>query len=250
VDSTDNVGRYASIITGGDGYPIISYYDGTNYDLKVAHCGNATCTSGNTISTLDGTGSVGLYSSIAVGSNTLPVISYYDSTNDKLKVASCSNFYCNSRSIKSLNNNGDGGEYTSVTVGNDGFPIISYYGDTDLKVAHCTDAYCNTADNYTLDTLNTVGRYSSITIGSDGMPIVSYNSYNTYGILKVAHCSNISCTSATTYAPHSSSEVGYYTSITIGIDGLPIISYYDFANGDLNSVKCRNQFCLSGFTRR
>ena len=39
------------------------------------------------IETVDGTGSVGLYSSIALDSSDYPHISYYDHTNDNLKYA-------------------------------------------------------------------------------------------------------------------------------------------------------------------
>jgi hypothetical protein len=43
VDSVDNVGQYTSVTVGADGLPVISYFDDTNDDLKVAHCSNRFC---------------------------------------------------------------------------------------------------------------------------------------------------------------------------------------------------------------
>ena len=51
VDSTDNVGFYSSIAIGTDGFPVISYWDFTNFAVKVVHCGNTSCSAGNTITT-------------------------------------------------------------------------------------------------------------------------------------------------------------------------------------------------------
>ena len=45
-------------------------------------------------------------------------------------------------------------------------------------------------------------------------------------------------------------NVGEYTSITIGTDGLPIISYHDFTNGDLKVAKCGSNICIPNWTRR
>ena len=50
---------YTSITIGTDGLPVISYFDDTNDDLKVAKCGNAACSSGNTLTTVDSGGTVG-----------------------------------------------------------------------------------------------------------------------------------------------------------------------------------------------
>jgi hypothetical protein len=48
----------------------------------------------NTINTLDSVGDVGQHTSIAIGADGFPVISYYDLHNTALKVAKCANAYC------------------------------------------------------------------------------------------------------------------------------------------------------------
>ncbi len=48
----------------------------------------------------------------------------------------------------------------------------------------------------------------------------------------------------------STGVVGSHTSITIGTDGLPVISYRDYTNDDLKVVKCANPFCLNNWSRR
>jgi len=38
-------------------------------------------------------------------------------------------------------------------------------------------------------------------------------------------------------------DIGYFTSIAIGVDGLPVISHYNQTDGDLMVTKCRNMEC-------
>jgi len=263
VDSTDNVGYYTSVTVGTDGLPIISYYDNTNGDLRVAHCGNALCNSGNTITTVDGNldpfPDVGNYTSVTVGKDGLPIISYYDETNDDLKVAHCGNAACSAgNTITTVDGNVDPfpnvGKYTSVTVGKDGLPIISYYDETndDLKVAHCGNVDCTSSNTITtVDSANTVGWETSVTVGADGLPIISYFYWNNSD-LKVAHCDNVTCSSSTITTVDGNVDpfpsVGQYTSVTVGTDGLPIISYYDNTNDDLKVARCGNAACSSGNT--
>jgi hypothetical protein len=127
VDSAGVVGQHTSITIGTDGLPFISYYDSTNSDLKVAKCGNAACSSGNTLSTVDSTGIVGQYTSVTIGADGFPVISYYDGTNGNLKIAKCGNAACSSgNTLSTVPSTGVVvGQYTSITIGTDGFPVIS-----------------------------------------------------------------------------------------------------------------------------
>jgi len=147
VDFTVDVGEHTSITIGTDGLPVISYRDGTSFNLKVAHCGNASCSSGNTLTTVDNAALVGTDTSIAIGTDGFPVISYRDNTGGNLKVAHCENILCNSGSptLTTVDNAADVGVDSSITIGTDGLPVISYYDftNTALKVAHCTNTSCS-----------------------------------------------------------------------------------------------------------
>jgi hypothetical protein len=81
------------VTIGADGLGLISYYDATNTDLKVAHCSNAPCTSA-TITSLDTEGNVGQFTAVTIGADGLGLISYYDDTNEDLKVLHCGNVLC------------------------------------------------------------------------------------------------------------------------------------------------------------
>ena len=60
----------------------------------------------------------------------------------------------------------------------------------------------------------------------------------------MAHCGNAACSAATITTVDSGGDVGVYASVTIGADGLPVISYQDLTNGDLKVAHCSNRFCV------
>jgi hypothetical protein len=248
VDTLNDVGAHVSTILGSDNFPIISYFDITNNDLKVVKCGNTSCSAGNIITTVDTTGDVGRYSSLTLGNDGLPVISYYDgSPNGNLKVVKCGNTSCSAGNIittvDTLNNTG---LHTSITLDSDGAPIISYYDaiNGDLKTVKCGTVSCSSGNTISVvdGASSVVGEYTSITLGSNGFPVISYYDYN--GDLKTVKCGTVSCSSGNSIVSvDTDGDAGQYTSIKLAGDGFPVISYYDFTEGNLKVADCNNADC-------
>jgi hypothetical protein len=254
LDSTNIVGQWTSIAIGSDNFPVISYSDLTNDDLKLVHCTSIDCSSNDTPVTLDSADQVGSYTSIAIGSDNFPVISYFDGTNDDLKLVHCKNISCTGvegvgfDTPVALDSTADFvGRFTSIAIGSDNFPVISYLdgSNSDLKLVHCTSIDCSSNDTpVTLDSTNIVGQWTSITIGSDNFPVISYLD-STNIALKLVHCTNTSCSANDTPITLDSAAItgggGEYNSIAIGAGNFIVISYFDSNNFDLKSAACTIQ---------
>ena len=242
VDSTGDVGDCSSIAVGVDGFPLISYYDATNDNLKVAHCEDDGCTSA-TITVLDSIG--GPYcagTSVAIGADGLGLIGYIDETTYELKVAHCSNVACTGATITSLDSAGHGMRFPSVAIGVDDLGLIAYnHSNDDLMVAHCSNAVCTSAALSIIDsTTNTSS--SSLTIGGDGLGLISYYDYPNE-TLKIAHCTDTACTNASTITV---GPVGIFwcpTSIATGADGFGLVGYVNDNVGDLRVAHCLDAAC-------
>jgi hypothetical protein len=245
LDSANESGGYISLAIGADGNPIIAYLEYVNRDLKVAACQDPKCETA-IVSTIDtGEGNqVGFYTSIAIGLDGNPFISYRDNTSGVLKLAACTNTECSNSTVSVIDPNGGSGYFTSIAIASNGRPIISYSDSNllDLKVAACDDSTCSTSTVSTLDYAGNVGPYNSIAIGTTGYPIVSYYDESN-SALKVAICQDPICSSSSLVALDNAGSVGKNTSLAIGLNGNPIISYYDDTNGHLKMASCFDLLC-------
>jgi len=240
---------YSSIVVPADGRAVISYSDGSAGTLKVLKCGDATCSAGNVATTVDDpVNSVGTYTSIAIGADGLPVVSYTDITALALKVLKCGNAACTAGNVATTVDDpaNSVGEYTSIAVGADGLPVVSYRDATAgrLKVAKCGNAACSAGNTLTTVTGAPTGEYTSIVMGSDGLPVISHRGSG--GSLAVTRCGNASCTTGNVTSvvdDPTGLSVGITTSIAIGVDGLPIVSHSESTGGTLRIVKCGNAGC-------
>jgi len=248
------VGLDSSLAVGSDGFPIISSRDATAGSLVVVHCADMSCTTSSSAVVDDGgSHAVGQYTAISIGSDGLAVISYRDSTSKDLKVAHCNDVACSTATKFVVDTATDTGLFTSLAIGSDGLPVISYYDSTSraLKVAHCTDRSCSASAITTVDggsPLTTdVGVDSSVAVGADGLPVISYHDSRN-GALKVAHCTNVTCSTSTITTIDAVGDVGWATSLSMGIDSLPVIAYADATNRDLKIAHCLDRSCHTADT--
>jgi len=177
VDLSGDVGRYSSIAMGSNCSVHISYYDATHGDLKYAK-GVAGLWSTETIDFCNYFGcffDVGRYSSIAIDSNNVPHISYYDATNHNLKYAKKSGGVWTKETVHFT---GDVGLYTSIAIDSNNVPHISYY-DISNKNLKYAKKVAGVWTKETVDSPGDVGEYSSIALDANSNPHISYHNDDT-----------------------------------------------------------------------
>jgi hypothetical protein len=237
-----NAAIQASLAILPDGSPLIAYRDELDSDLGLVACNNAACDS-FTVRTEETAENDGYYTSIAIGSDGFPVVSYSDAGNADLRVYDCDDARCvGGGEVSSVVHRGGFGYYTSLAIGRDGNPVISYWRGLlgGLGVAHCNDQACAGGDE-TLSVVEPdmgVGRYTSLAIGHDGNPVISYQDSGN-GDLKIAHCNDPACAGQNedVMTLDSAGTVGAFSSLAIGLDGIPVVSYADETNDDVKVIR-------------
>ena len=265
--TVDTTGSWTSLALDSSGNPVVSYYDNVDGDLRILHCGNPNCTSGNSITLPDTTGNVGRFTSLVLDGSGNPVVSYYDDTNRDLKILHCNDPDCagGDESITSPDTDGNVGAWNSLALDTSGNPVVSYYDATvnnneNLKVLHCNDPNCAGDDeSITLpDTAGNVGRFTALALDASGNPVVSYYRATSTAlgpaVLKVLHCGNPNCgpgnviTTPDANDDNIAGNPGWYTSLALDANGNPVISYQNHgANlGSLKILHCGDATCSAG----
>jgi len=252
-DFLNDNGRGSALALDGSGNPVVSYLSAATSasptgNLRLVHCGDPACGSGAPV-TLDNSGNVGPYTSVAVAAGNVPVVSYYDQTNGDLKVVRCNDANCATSSTATPDSGGDVGRYNSLRLDGSGNPVISYYDATNhrLKVLHCGSPACTVNNTITLpDSGADIGQFSSLVLDASGNPVVSYYDATNHR-LKLLHCGNPTCTqNNTAMVVDAGGDVGQFSSVALDPSGRPVISYYDATNGDLKVAHCVDASCSGG----
>ena len=206
VDAPGDVGRFASMQLDG-GNPVIAYFDNGAGNVKLATCvaGCAGASPSWVTSVVDhvpGDAEAQFSLKLNVGK---PVISYYDTANGDLKLATCT-AGCSSATptwvLSVVDTHGDAGSYSSLQIVS-GKPVVAYlavlqnctigmlvscHEAMDLRLASCTADCASASPTWvvaTVDNSGLAGYDPSLQPAEGGGAFVSYHDFLS-GDLKVA----------------------------------------------------------------
>lgn len=241
VDEDGIVGLNPSIVADANGGLHVTYVDGINEDLKYATCA-ADCTNAANWTTVavDEPGNVGLYGTLAIGSNGRLHASYYDLDNGELKYATCGGECTDAGNWTSggIDLTAGGGFSASIAIDGTGRLHIGYHEFTaaSLKYATCA-AGCTTDANWTAITIDDLGIYSSLKADPSGGIHIAYRRNDE---LRYIGCASECTTEAnwTSVIVDGTGNAGRFASLALDDGGRLHISYYDDTNADLMYATC------------
>jgi hypothetical protein len=236
------------MVLDASGNPVVSYTGGNG--LKLLHCGNPACTSGNSVRSVDPLSGEGQGTGMALDGAGNPVIAYVGAgTAPKVHVVHCNDPNCSSRSKTAVDSAGnfniDNAALVLDAVGN---PVVSYY-HLGHRIAHCGNPNC-TANNVitTVDPLALDGGGSSMVLDGNGNPAISYTLFQGgKNRLTILRCGDANCSTGNTFAnPDLSSDNGLGSSLQLDAHGRPVASYQRFdlrLNSYLFLLHCGSPSC-------
>jgi threonine dehydrogenase-like Zn-dependent dehydrogenase len=245
VDAAGDVGEYISLAVDPGGAVHVAYSDNTDGDLEYATCATGCDVVDNWhTATVDAAGSVGWFTSLALGPGGQLHVSYYDLTNEDLKYATCAAGCTDGANwhAATVDAPENAGGFTSLALDAAGRVHVSYYDltNTDLKDATCA-ASCDLGTNWqpvTVDPGGSVGVNTSLAVDAFGRLHVSYYLVSNAD-LKYATCV-ASCALAGNWQLSTvdfAGNVGDYTSLAVDAAGRLHVSYFDSGNGDLKYIE-------------
>ena len=247
-----DVGQFTSLQLDDHGRPVISYYDATNHQLKLARCADLDCASASSNAVDTGEGSdYGQFSSLVLDSHDgRPTIAYSDAGADSLMLVHCTNDDCTGGQAAVLVD-ASAGANLSMTVDHDGNPVMAYYGTAGsaLVVTRCADPDCAAlATGEPIMGLANAAIDTSIVVDPiTDLATISYiDGSNTYSdvVMRVVHCNDADCNDADSTTPDPvAGEVPANTSMILDLHGNPIVSRYDSGASKLAVVHCVDPLC-------
>lgn len=221
--------------------------------LNVVHCGDPTCTIGNSVVDVESGSGTGRYSSLALDAAGNPVISYR--AGSTLKLVHCGNANCSSgNSIVTLDAGPVGETRTSLELNASGNPVVAYcfrvyINCGQLKVVVCGNPFCTAGNVYsTPATGNDVGIAPSLELDAADNPVVAYGEL-TGGSSpfpqKLLHCFDPTCSGSVSIEVIDPQNPG--ADLALDSAGRPVLSYIrSNPSYALMVVRCGDANCASG----
>lgn len=243
VDTIGDAGRHNSLALNSSGFPVISYYVGSNDTVKLAICDDETCS--NPDSKTIGTASFVSSTSLVLDDNDRPIISFLNSfLSTAMYFAQCDDAICANPDVNIIEGAHDIKQGT-LALDNRGLPIISYsYLKTisddpyTLSLIYCGNVSCFYPTIYRITTPPSAGgTSSSMILNSSDTPIFAYADDASSGSLKLAICRTCSGQFNKYFG-----GTAFTSDITRGPNGLPVISSIR-RGGTIDYIACQDMAC-------
>lgn len=217
--------------------------------------------------TLSGLVSTG--SDIALRLSGLPIIAT-GTPSGNLVIVDCEDQVCStSTSVTISDPDGDSiGATPSITIGANGSPVIAHrnLSDSDLMVTACGDDACRSATTTAISTPDIDGITPDIAISRNGFPVIAHQAHDANALPKVGQlrlltCNDPACAGTETLSPtHSTAArgdaasqkaAGFMPSISIGLDGFPVLAHQvrthsgeSITATELQRIACNDAACV------
>jgi hypothetical protein len=263
VDTEGIAGLYTSLELDAIGRPVISYV--ADERLNVVHCGNVSCTAGNTFATFNEISQV-TWTSLEIDSFGNPVVAFTGNAypfGANLFLLRCSNPSCiGDNSIATPDPEMIGHTRPSLALDSRDNPVVSYRGISPaggtLRIVRCGDPTCTSGNSIVdADLYGDPGYNSSIALDDQGFPVVAYEGLDYLDAnaneIRLLRCSDQACSEPQSIvtldlaAPVGCACFGGLPALALDNDGLPAISYYQLGPmTTLRVVRCTDSACSGG----
>lgn len=269
----------SSLMISAAGFPIIVYVK--EGKVHVTHCTSIDCKTATTNELVGPSGTFDArYPAITIRRDGRPAIAFWDHESCKIWFSVCSKTGCDAGERLSTTQVGEScfepgssppWGRTSLIIDEKSSPVIAVDSGDFMEPAmiYCKDPLCaepSPINSFRPELGYGYSRIStsnpSLAIGADGMLVISQRFEGEVRLngsiveedpgIAFTRCLSADCEkqNALFIGTGEEKDLGYGSSVTIGTDGSPVISYYNSTNETLELVLCANNSCSPFFRRR